>query len=61
VSPDASWIGYGELLFRPVADLLRIGDVAKAVGVSIDTLRRWETAGLVTFVRRGTERCLASG
>lgn len=37
-------------------DLLRIGEVAKAVGVSIDTLRRWEAAGRVTFIRRGNQR-----
>jgi molybdopterin-binding protein len=41
-----------------VAELLRIGEVAKALGVSIDTLRRWETEGRVTFVRRGNQRML---
>ncbi|HEY5197414.1 MAG TPA: TOBE domain-containing protein [Solirubrobacteraceae bacterium] len=39
-------------------DLLRIGEVSKAVGVSIDTLRRWEAAGRVNFVRRGNQRLL---
>ncbi len=39
-------------------DLLRIGEVAKAVGVSIDTLRRWEADGRVTFVRQGNQRML---
>jgi molybdopterin-binding protein len=41
-----------------VAELLRIGEVAKAVGVSIDTLRRWEADGRVEFVRRGNRRML---
>ena len=39
-------------------ELLRIGDVAQAVGVSVDTLRRWESAGRVTFIRRGNQRLL---
>jgi molybdopterin-binding protein len=39
-------------------DLLRIGEVAKALGVSIDTLRRWEADGRVTFVRRHGQRYL---
>ncbi len=38
--------------------MLRIGEVAKAVGVSIDTLRRWEADGRVKFVRRGNQRLL---
>jgi molybdopterin-binding protein len=41
-----------------VDDMLRIGEVAKAVGVSIDTLRRWEVDGRVTFVRQGNQRML---
>jgi molybdopterin-binding protein len=41
-----------------VAELLRIGEVAKAVGVSVDTLRRWEAEGQVKFVRRGNQRML---
>jgi molybdopterin-binding protein len=41
-----------------MAEMLRIGEVAKAVGVSIDTLRRWEAAGRVTFVREGNQRML---
>lgn len=43
-----------------MAELLRIGEVAKALDVSIDTLRRWETEGRVTFVRRGNQRMLAA-
>ena len=39
-------------------DYLRIGEVAKAVGVSVDTLRRWEAAGRVTFERHGSQRVL---
>jgi molybdopterin-binding protein len=41
-----------------VAELMRIGEVAKALGVSIDTLRRWEADGRVKFVRRGNQRML---
>jgi molybdopterin-binding protein len=41
-----------------VAELLRIGEVAKALGVSIDTLRRWDSEGRVKFVRRGNQRML---
>jgi molybdopterin-binding protein len=41
-----------------VAELLRIGEVAKVLGVSIDTLRRWDAEGRVAFVRRGNQRML---
>jgi len=41
-----------------VPELLRIGEVSKALGVSIDTLRRWEADGRVKFVRRGNQRML---
>jgi molybdopterin-binding protein len=41
-----------------VAELLRIGEVAKALGVSIDTLRRWDAEGRVSFLRRGNQRML---
>ena len=37
---------------------LRIGEVAQALGVSPDTLRRWESEGRVTFERRGNQRVL---
>jgi molybdopterin-binding protein len=42
-----------------VDDLLRIGAAASALGVSVDTLRRWEKAGRVTFQRRGGQRYLS--
>jgi molybdopterin-binding protein len=41
-----------------VADYLRIGEVAQRVGVSVDTLRRWEAEGRVSFERRGNQRVL---
>jgi molybdopterin-binding protein len=41
-----------------VADYLRIGEVAQRLGVSVDTLRRWETEGRITFERRGNQRVL---
>lgn len=41
-----------------MADYLRIGEVAHAAGVSVDTLRRWEADGRVTFARRGNQRVL---
>ena len=37
---------------------IRIGAAATALGVSIDTLRRWERSGRVTFERRGQQRYL---
>lgn len=39
-------------------DLVRIGAAATALGVSADTLRRWERDGRVTFERRGGQRFL---
>ncbi|QLQ09770.1 MAG: TOBE domain-containing protein [Nocardioidaceae bacterium] len=39
-------------------EYLRIGEVAKACGVSIDTLRRWESEGRVVFERIGNQRVL---
>jgi len=41
-----------------VPDYLRIGEVAQRAGVSVDTLRRWETEGRITFERRGNQRVL---
>jgi molybdopterin-binding protein len=39
-------------------DLVRIGAAAQALGVSVDTLRRWEREGRVSFERRGNSRFL---
>lgn len=41
-----------------MVDYLRIGEVAQRVGVSVDTLRRWETQGRITFQRKGNQRVL---
>lgn len=42
-------------------DLVRIGAVATALGVSIDTLRRWERDGRCRFERRGQQRFMTPG
>jgi molybdopterin-binding protein len=39
---------------------LRIGAAASALGVSVDTLRRWERAGKIHFDRRGGQRTVAA-
>jgi molybdopterin-binding protein len=41
-----------------VPDYLRIGEVATALGVSVDTLRRWEADGRVEFERQRNQRVL---
>ena len=41
-------------------DLIRIGAAASALGVSVDTLRRWEREGRVRFERRGGQRWISS-
>lgn len=41
-----------------MSDYLRIGEVAKALGVSVDTLRRWEADGRVEFERVRNQRVL---
>ena len=38
---------------------IRIGVAAQALGVSVDTLRRWERDGRIKFERRGNRRELA--
>ncbi|MFT4288541.1 TOBE domain-containing protein [Nocardioides sp.] len=43
-----------------MADYVRIGEVATALGVSVDTLRRWEAEGRIEFERRGNQRVLSS-
>jgi molybdopterin-binding protein len=39
-------------------DWIRIGAAAAALGVSVDTLRRWERDGRIVFERRGQQRYL---
>ena len=39
---------------------MRIGAAATALGVSVDTLRRWERDGRVAFERHGGQRYLSS-
>jgi molybdopterin-binding protein len=41
-------------------DAIRIGAAATALGVSIDTLRRWERGGRVAFERRGQQRWMTA-
>lgn len=42
-------------------ELVRIGAAAAALGVSVDTLRRWERAGRIAFQRGpGGQRFIAS-
>jgi molybdopterin-binding protein len=43
-----------------IEDLIQIGAAATALGVSIDTLRRWERSGRVAFERRGNRRYMSS-
>jgi molybdopterin-binding protein len=43
-----------------IVDLIQIGAAATALGVSIDTLRRWERTGRVHFERRGNRRYMSS-
>ncbi len=44
-----------------IEDLVKIGAAAAALGVSVDTLRRWERAGKVTFERLGNRRYVSAG
>jgi molybdopterin-binding protein len=39
-----------------IDDLIKIGAAASALGVSVDTLRRWEGSGRIAFERRGNQR-----
>ncbi|HWF51744.1 MAG TPA: TOBE domain-containing protein [Solirubrobacteraceae bacterium] len=43
-----------------IDDLVKIGAAASALGVSLDTMRRWERAGRITCQRRGNQRYLSS-
>ena len=49
-----------ETLETGIQDLIQIGAAATALGVSIDTLRRWERSGRVSFERRGNRRYMSS-
>jgi molybdopterin-binding protein len=44
----------------PLENFVKIGAAAAALGVSIDTLRRWERSGRITFERRGGGRYMSS-
>ncbi|HEV2786121.1 MAG TPA: TOBE domain-containing protein, partial [Solirubrobacteraceae bacterium] len=44
---------------RTMDEGIRIGVAAQALGVSVDTLRRWEREGRIAFERRGNRRVLA--
>lgn len=58
--PTQQYVGPGAAgaYDRRVSEFLRIGEVASALGVSVDTLRRWETDGRVTFERHRNQRVL---
>jgi molybdopterin-binding protein len=43
-----------------IDDLVKIGAAAAALGVSVDTLRRWERSGRISFERRGTQRFMSA-
>jgi molybdopterin-binding protein len=41
-----------------VTEWVRIGEVAQTLGVSVDTLRRWEADGRISFERLNGQRVL---
>lgn len=41
-----------------MSEWVRIGEVAQALGVSVDTLRRWETDGRIEFERINGQRVM---
>jgi molybdopterin-binding protein len=43
-----------------IEELVKIGSAASALGVSVDTLRRWERAGKIRFQRRDNQRYLSA-
>jgi len=45
---------------HPIDDLIKIGAAANALGVSVDTMRRWERAGRIVFERRGNQTARSS-
>jgi molybdopterin-binding protein len=44
-----------------LGDLVRISAAATAIGVSLDTLRRWERQGRIVFQRQGQSRYIPAG
>jgi molybdopterin-binding protein len=58
--PDPSDGGPGPQPESAIEDLIQIGAAAGALGVSIDTLRRWERSGRITFERRGNRRYVSA-
>src|SRR5215203_4619869 len=48
-------------MLRHMADDLTLGAAAKAIGVSADTLRRWDAAGKLRTVRDDRNRRLVPG
>jgi molybdopterin-binding protein len=45
---------------HPFEELIKIGAAANALGVSVDTMRRWERAGRIHFERLGNQRYISS-
>jgi molybdopterin-binding protein len=45
---------------QPLDDLVKIGAAASALGVSVDTMRRWERSGRIICQRRGNQRYVSS-
>jgi molybdopterin-binding protein len=45
---------------RAFDDLVKIGAAAAALGVSVDTLRRWERSGKIAFERRDNRRYISA-
>ena len=47
-------------MHRQDAEVFRIGRAAATIGVSVDTLRRWDDQGRATFIRRGGKRWMTA-
>ncbi len=43
-------------MMAKLSDFLRIGDAAEYLGISVDTLRRWDRAGKLTARRHPVSR-----
>ena len=56
---SAPAVARGSTLVAGMDEAIRIGVAAQALGVSVDTLRRWERDGRIAFERRGNTRVLA--